>query len=274
MPFIPLHDKNPRVLVSQPWITWATILACAAVYLVQASTPPDELRLMILAYGAIPAAIVDHAALPPEIAQVPPLATLFTHQFLHGGLLHLLFNMAYLWVFGDNVEDAMGHVRFAVFFLVCGAVAALAQVAADPLATAPIIGASGAVSGILGAYLLLHPQARILVPIIIVPIYLPAYLLLLVWIGFQFYAVTHMPAVGQGVAWWAHIGGFLAGLVLVVPFRYKSVPLWRRGELPGGIELTVQDTRRERREEPEPGAGSSSRESDRKRGSGKRGPWG
>ena len=93
-------------------------------------------------------------------------------------------------------------------------------------------------------------------PIIIVPVYLPAYLLLLIWIGFQFYAATHMPAAGQGVAWWAHIGGFLAGIVLVVPFRYKSVPLWRRGDLPTGLEMTVQDTRAERRQEPEQDARS------------------
>ncbi len=240
MPFIPLHDKNPRVLVSQPWITWFLILACGLIFLIQVTSPADELRRMLLAYGAIPAALVDRAELSAELYRVPTWATLVTYQFLHGGLLHLIFNMAYLWVFGDNIEDSMGHARFAVFYLLCGAIAALCQVAADPSATAPLIGASGAVSGILGAYLLLHPQARILVPVVIIPLYLPAYVLLLIWIGFQFYAVSQVTGDAAGVAWWAHIGGFIAGIVLIVPFRYKSVPLWRRGELPGGLEIKVK----------------------------------
>ena len=249
--FIPLHDKTPRVLIKTPWVTWGLILACVLVYLLEASAAPGELQRLMLGLGMIPAALTGQADLSADLTLVPPLATLITHQFLHGDVLHLGFNMAYLWVFGDNVEDAMGHGRFLLFFLLCGVIAALAEIAAGPGQTSPLIGASGAISGILGAYLLLHPSARILVPIVFVPLYLPAYLLLLLWIGFQFYAVAFIPVVAEGgVAWWAHIGGFFAGLVLIVPFRHKAIPLWRAGDMPGGIEMTVYDSRPRRRDPP------------------------
>jgi membrane associated rhomboid family serine protease len=254
MPFIPLHDKTPRVLIKIPWVTWGLILASVLVYLLEAGAAPGELQRLMLGLGMIPAALTGQAELSADLTLVPPLATLVTHQFLHGDVLHLGFNMAYLWVFGDNVEDAMGHSRFLLFYLLCGAIAALAELAAGPGQTTPLIGASGAISGILGAYLLLYPSARILVPIIFIPLYLPAYVLLLLWIGFQFYAVASIPAVAEsGVAWWAHIGGFFAGLVLIVPFRHKAIPLWRAGDLPGGIELSVYDNRPGRRDPPSAG---------------------
>jgi membrane associated rhomboid family serine protease len=268
--FVPLHDKTPRVLIKTPWVTWSLILACVLIYLIEASAAPGELHRMILGFGMMPAAVTGQVQLPAELVVVPPLATLITHQFLHGDVLHLAFNMAYLWVFGDNIEDAMGHARFLVFFLLCGAIAALAEIATGPGQTSPLIGASGAISGILGAYLLLHPGARILVPIIFVPLYLPAYLLLLLWLGFQFYAVASIPDLGEGgVAWWAHIGGFFAGLVLIVPFRHKAIPLWRAGDLPGGIEMTVYDSRPGRRDPPP----AKDRSAPKGRTTSRRGPW-
>ena len=164
-----------------------------------------------------------------------PVATLLTYMFLHGGLLHLAGNMLFLWVFGDNIEDAMGHRRFVAFFLLGGVVAGLAQALVEPGARVPIIGASGAIAAVLGAYLVLHPRAKILVPILIFPVYLPAVLPLLFWIGFQVF--TAMSGGGGGVAWWAHIGGFVAGALLIVPFRHNSIPLFGGGDPPSGLRL-------------------------------------
>jgi membrane associated rhomboid family serine protease len=249
MPFIPLHDKTPRVLIKVPWITWGLIVANVTIYLLELDAGPGEVQRLMLGLGMIPASLTGQAELSADLALVPPFATLVTHQFLHGGVLHLGLNMAYLWVFGDNVEDAMGHTRFLLFYLLCGVIAALAEVVAGPGQTTPLVGASGAISGVLGAYLVLHPNARVLVPIVVIPLYLPAYLLLLLWIGFQIYAVTAIPAVArEGIAWWAHIGGFFAGLVLIVPFRHKAIPLWQSRDLPGGIEMTVRDSRPQRRD--------------------------
>lgn len=274
MPFLPLHDRNPRILVQRPWITWGLILACVTIYLLQLQAPPGELQRLVLGLGVIPAALMGDAQLSEDLYLVPAWATLVTHQFLHGSLPHVIFNMAYLWVFGDNIEDAMGHRRFLVFFLLCGVAGGLAEVVAEPGLTAPIIGASGAISGILGAYLLLHPQAKVLVPIIVFPVYLPAYFLLLVWIAFQIYAATALPPdllAEGGVAWWAHIGGFLAGLVLIVPFKHKAIPLWQSAKLPSGLELTVHDHRPQRRDHRPPPAGRE--ETGETPGKAKRGPW-
>ena len=275
MPFLPLHDRNPRVLVERPWVTWGLILACVVIYLFQVQAPPGEMQRIVLAYGVIPAAIVGSAELSNELYVLPAWATLVTHQFLHGGILHLIFNMAYLWVFGDNIEDAMGHRRFLLFFLLCGVIGALAEVVADPSLTRPMIGASGAISGILGAYLLLHPQARVLVPIIIFPVYLPAYVLLFIWIAFQLYTAVALPPAllaESGVAWWAHIGGFTAGVVLILFFRHRAIPLWQSAKLPSGLEMTVQDHRPHRRDStPQQETGEDKRQ---RKAKPRRGPWG
>lgn len=157
----------------------------------------------------------------------PTFATLFTSMFLHGGWEHLLGNMLFLWVFGDNVEDAMGRLRYLVFYLVSGLAAAAAQILVTPDSSLPSLGASGAISGVLGAYLVLYPRARVLtwVPVLIFLVFrLPAVVFLGLWFFFQF--VRGLAAVGDasmgGVAWWAHIGGFVAGLVLVGVFRRRD----------------------------------------------------
>jgi len=235
--FLPLHDRTPRVLIAYPWVTWGVIAACALVFYFQATADPQGAERLAIGLGMIPATLVGEAELSADYYLVPPLLTLVTALFLHGGLMHLLGNMLYLWVFGDNVEDAMGHGRFIVFYLLCGVLASLAQIAADPLSAVPTIGASGAISGMLGAYLVLHPKAKVLVPIIIFPVYLPAYLLLVVWFGFQVMAAGAGPAAGGGVAWWAHIGGFVAGAILIVPFRYKAIPLFGGDDAPKGLRI-------------------------------------
>ena len=239
MPFLPLHDDNPRILVRYPWVTWALILACCAIFWAEASLVSPQLQHLIYGLGMIPATLTGQAELPAEVYLLPPVVTLLTYQFLHGDLLHLVFNMAFVWVFGDNIEDSMGHRRFLVFYLLCGLLAGAAHLLADPASKVPVIGASGAVSGILGAYLVLHPRAKVLVHLVFfIPFYLPAYLLLVFWIGFQVYSATQGQAEATvSVAWWAHIGGFLGGMVLIPLFRHKTIALWRQGKRPSGITM-------------------------------------
>jgi len=255
MPFLPLHDDHPRVLIEQPWVTWGLIAACVAVFLVERSLTPADLDRLAVALGLIPATVTGSRQLNPELALVPPLATLLTSQFIHGSWMHLIANMLFLWVFGDNVEDAMGHGRFLAFYLLCGLVAALAHIAADPASPVPTLGASGAISGVLGAYLILYPRARVLVPIIVFPLYLPAYVLLVLWILFQVGSAATGGPIGGGIAWWEHIGGFVAGAVLVVPFRHKTVPLFAGGRLPQGVRLRPGARRRRSKASEKPHEG-------------------
>ncbi len=236
MPFIPLHDNTPRYLIARPWTTWSLIPITAICFLIQMVSGNEGGLRLIYGLGVIPATLSGEAQLADELVLVDPVITLLSYQFLHGDFMHLFGNMLFLWVFGDNVEDAMGHVRFLIFYLLCGALAGLAQLLVDPASTTPLIGASGAISGILGAYLILHPRAKVLVPVIVIPLYLPAWLLLIFWFGFQFFALAN----GSGesnVAWWAHIGGFVAGVMLIPLFRYKAVPLFGLGDPPGGVTL-------------------------------------
>mgnify|MGYP002875811217 CR=1 FL=1 len=232
MPFLPLRDENPLRVIPFQAITVSIIAVCVLVFLWQISLPPREQQAIAYSLGAIPAVILGTAELPPELVMVPEIFTWITAMFLHGGVMHLGGNMLYLWVFGDNIEDSMGHLRFIVFYLLCGVVATAAQALADPTSTVPTIGASGAISGVLGGYLVLHPQVRVLVLVLFrIPIHLPAFIVLGGWIGLQLLnaAIDTGGEGGGGVAWWAHIGGFLAGMVLIVFFRRRTVPLFDRG---------------------------------------------
>ena len=228
---IPLHDDNPTTLT--PVVTIGLIAACSLVWLWQFSHPPGGQQQIVYALGVIPAVLLGERSLPAELAWTPPAFTLLSSMFLHGGWMHLIGNMLYLWIFGNNVEDAMGHVRFVVFYVLCGIAAALAQTAADPASTVPMVGASGAIGGVLGAYLVLHPQARVLV---LIPlgfftrlIYVPAFLVLGLWFVLQFLSAP-MKQEGGGVAYWAHIGGFVAGAALIFPFKRRGVVLFDRGQ--------------------------------------------
>ena len=241
MPFIPLHDINPRILLQVPWITWGLIAACGLLYFHEVSLAPAEGQRLVIGLGMIPASLLGSAELPPELTMVSPGVTLVTSLFLHGSIMHLVGNMLFLWVFGDNVEDAMGHGRFALFYVICGMAAGLVHAFSDPASPIPVVGASGAISGVLGAYLLLYPRAKVLIPIIIFPVYLPAALLLVIWFGFQALAVWAGAGADSGVAWWAHIGGFIVGAILVVPFRHKTIPLFGN-DPPRGVRLTPRGT--------------------------------
>lgn len=192
----------------------------------------------IAQYGLIPAEFLHGIDLPPQIL-LPIWITLLTSMFVHGGLLHVLGNMLYLWVFGDNVEDAMGHAKFLLFYLLCGVAAGFAQMAIDSGSAIPEIGASGAIAGVLAAYFMLFPYSRILalIPLLffIRLVAVPAVLLLGIWFLLQVASGVTASASAGGVAWFAHIGGFFAGGLLVFLFRRRGVPvtLWetitRRG---------------------------------------------
>ncbi len=217
---IPFGDENPTVL--WPVITLALIAANIATFLYQLSLVMVDPRLeqaLVYQLGLVPAAIT-HGILPAG-----GYATLVSSMFLHGGWMHIIGNMMYLWIFGNNVEDSMGHLRFVTFYLLTGVLAACAHIAIQPSSIVPTIGASGAVSGILGAYLILYPRARIktLLPlgIFLTVVHLPAWFFLIFWIGWQFLSQALVP-VGPnagGVAYAAHIGGFIAGVLLIPFFR-------------------------------------------------------
>ncbi len=229
---IPLRDDNPSEL--RPVVTIGLIVLCTLVFLWQLSFGRQGGQALVYALGLIPSVLFGINELPPEISLVPPGLTVLTSMFLHGGWMHLLGNMLYLWIFGDNVEDAMGHGRFVVFYLLCGVAAALAQAVPDPQSTLPMVGASGAISGVLGAYLLLYPHARVLVLIplgfILQTVRLPAGVVLILWFALQFISNLFAPAGSGGVAFRAHIGGFLAGMLLIALFKrrgFRLVSPWR-----------------------------------------------
>lgn len=226
---LPLHDDNPTTIT--PVITIALIVMCVLVFLWQVSLGP-AIHQSIFSLGVIPSVLFHHKALSPELAIVPPTITVLTSMFLHGGWMHLIGNMLYLWIFGNNVEDVMGHVRFIVFYLLCGTAAVFAQVLPDPQSDIPMVGASGAISGVLGAYLLLYPHARILVAIpfgfYIHTTRLPAGIVLGFWFVLQLLSSAFSTGEG-GVAFGAHIGGFITGMALILIFRRKGVRLFRPG---------------------------------------------
>jgi membrane associated rhomboid family serine protease len=224
---IPIRDENP--VRRPPLLTYGVIAGCVLVFLWQSSLGERAQQEAVYALGMIPATLSGHAELVPRLAVVPPWMTLLTSMFLHGGLLHLLGNLLYLWIFGNNVEDAMGHLRYAAFYATCGVAAGLTQALGNLASPVPMIGASGAISGVLGAYLMLYPHARVLVW---VPfgglLHLPASLVLGTWFLIQVLASALAGEEEGGVAFGAHVGGFVAGLLLVPIFKRRQVPLLGR----------------------------------------------
>jgi membrane associated rhomboid family serine protease len=226
---IPLHDDNPTELT--PVVTITFIAACVLVFFYQTSLLPGPGETFVFQYGAIPAVVFGQADLPAGAVAIPAYATLITSMFLHGGWMHLIGNMLYLWVFGNNIEDVMGHARFIMFYLTCGILAAFSHAMTDPSSTIPMVGASGAISGVLGAYLLLFPRAHVLV---LIPglgmTRVPAGIVLGMWFVMQLLSGGMSIAnKGGGVAFFAHIGGFVAGMALIGLFKRPEVPFFSPG---------------------------------------------
>jgi len=266
---MPLYDNNPKHRIPFQFVTVALIAACVLVFLWQQSLGPRGGQEAVYALGAIPAVVFGHKTLPPELAWVSAELTLITSMFMHGGWMHLIGNMLYLWILGDNIEDAMGHVKFLIFYLVCGIAAVFAHMVTDTTSQVPLVGASGAISGVIGAYLLLHPKASINVLMglgyfwKVVP--LPAWIVLLFWIGLQFFNVvmTAGQTGGGGVAWWAHIGGAVAGMILVPLFKHRDVPLLEGTQFAKGRHRPIHEPkiqlRRDRSKGPRKQSGRAKR---------------
>ncbi|HTG00643.1 MAG TPA: rhomboid family intramembrane serine protease [Nitrospirota bacterium] len=223
---IPLRDINPTERF--PVITIALIALNIAVFVFELTLRQPAGEVFVNSFALVPAKLF--ARVPLERGAVPAVATVFTSMFLHGGFLHLAGNMLYLWIFGNNIEDATGRLRFVAFYLVCGAAAAYAHAYANRFSLVPMIGASGAISGVLGAYLVLYPRARVLTLIFfgffIRTVQVPAMAILIFWFALQFVNALLESGMGGGVAWYAHVAGFVAGVLLIAMFKRKNVPFW------------------------------------------------
>jgi membrane associated rhomboid family serine protease len=209
-------------------MVWSLIAANALVFLYMLSLPQEAVRALMYLFGAVPARFTE----PEWAASVGfpegGIYSYFTYMFMHGGFFHFLINMWTMWIFADNIEDVMGPLRFLIFYVLCGLAALGTHMFVNPGSTVPVVGASGAIAGVMGAYFLLYPHSRVvtLIPIIIIPwiIEIPAVVFLGIWFLIQFSSgVSAMGGeTGQGIAWWAHAGGFLAGMALLWLFRQKD----------------------------------------------------
>ncbi len=229
--FLPLYDGVPLAYLKAPLVTRALIGACAAAWLLTGLglLPVSEHRI-VAGLGVIPAVLFGTAALPQGLPLVPEPATLVTSLFLHGSFLHLAGNMLFLWVFGDNVEDGMGHARFLVFFLLCGIVACLAHCLMNPASTAPLIGASGAIAGVVAAYLILYPRVKVWALYFgRLPLQVPAMYAIGFWILLQ--VGSAFLSGDQDVGWFAHLGGLAAGAALTPMLRRRYDPVLARLEV-------------------------------------------
>ena len=220
----PIRDHNPSG--GRPYVVYALIAINVAVFLLQLPYSGND-RALAGFWG-------NFALYPAAVTQDGDYTGIFTSMFLHAGWMHIGGNMLFLWIFGDNLEDQMGHVGFLIFYLACGILAALAHIYSAPGSTVPTVGASGAIAGVMGGYLLLFPRARVDVVVIIVIFFrvftLPASVMLGIWFALQVFGGFSTPAQGGGVAFWAHAGGFIAGIVLTLPvwLRRGGAGFWNR----------------------------------------------
>lgn len=226
--FLPLHDQNSLEHVARPYVNLTLIAVNVLVFLVlQNAGEFKAINASSVSHGLIPVVLFDIRDLAPQFQVLPDWMSLVTYAFLHGNFMHLIGNMLFLWVFGDNVEDAMGHLRYLVFYLICAVASGLAYALLDLNSDTPLIGASGAVSGVVAAYLMLHPRVKVWVLVFArIPLRLTAQWLLGAWVLFQIGNLVF--AEESQVAWIAHVGGLVSGAVLVVFMRRKGVQLFDR----------------------------------------------
>ena len=234
--FVPLHDNNPLTKIRFQFVTVGLVVLNVAIFILFQTDLVSVANIQAAtSLAVVPTELLEEGLFGNDSTgrfDYLPVAerwTLISYMFLHGGWLHLIGNMLFLWVFGDNVEDAMGHFRFLIFYLLCGVAAGLFHTMMLPNSEIPLIGASGAVSGVVAAYLMLHPRVRVWVLILFrIPVPLSAGIVLGFWVAFQlFNAFTSVSGAGQ-VAWWAHVGGLIAGAILILFMRRPEVPLFDR----------------------------------------------
>ncbi len=227
--FVPIYDYNPLRYYKTAWMTRALIAANFAVFIFFQSgfVIQDGMKLSAVAFGMTPQSVARDIPVLMNYPFIPPEITFVTYMFLHGGWIHLIGNMLFLWVFGDNVEDAMGRFRFLAFYILCGVAGGFAHYLSLPASTQPLVGASAAVAGIIAAYLMLHPHVKVWVLALgRIPVKLPAMWLLGFWVLLQIANV--LLDFETQISWWAHIGGLAMGGALVVLMRRPGVPLFDR----------------------------------------------
>ncbi|HVC55872.1 MAG TPA: rhomboid family intramembrane serine protease [Stellaceae bacterium] len=228
---LPLYDDNP--IRRPPIVTYVLIGLCVGAFLWQLGQPA---KIVVLQYGMIPARLFHYAHLSPGLVVIAPWATIFTSMFLHGSWLHIGGNMLFLWIFGNNIEDLLGRVRYLALYLTSGVAAALVQALSAPHSHIPMIGASGAIAGVLGAYLMTYPRANVHCLVWIVIFFwivtVPAWILLGLWFGLQLTSGLTVGAASPGVAFWAHVGGFAAGIVAYVVLRPRDIALLQPQKTP------------------------------------------
>jgi rhomboid family protein len=224
----PLYDDNPFKRAAPPYLTWGLIALNVVIFLFEIGASEAASKAMLASFGATPAAVLHKV---PQVGHVPAELTLVSYMFLHGGWEHIIGNMIYLWVFGDDIEDALGPVRFIAFYLVVGVAAAVGFSALNSQSTTPLIGASGAVSGILAAYLLVRPCAKVSVFFFRMVIRVRAYWVIGGWVLLQLYYIASQA--NDGVAYSAHGAGLVAGALLFLVMRPAGVQLFECVEQPG-----------------------------------------
>ena len=229
---LPIGDTVPRR--SPPVAVWLLLIGNALVFVFELSMPPPVLERCFHLFGVVPARYTHPSWAAWAGLPLDDYWPFLTSMFLHGGWIHIVSNMWTLWIFGDNVEDRMGAVRFVAFYLLCGLAAGLVHVLANPYSTLPTVGASGAIAGVMGAYFVLFPTSRmiVMVPVLFFPFFfeIPAVTYLVVWVLSQLFSATlalGVPGLVGGVAWWAHVGGFVAGMALQFLF-VKRGRAWRK----------------------------------------------
>ncbi|WP_029075177.1 rhomboid family intramembrane serine protease [Kaistia adipata] len=226
--FVPFHDQNPLRYIRFPWVTRSLVVLNCLIFLIyQRAGDADAEAASVMAFGLIPSTLAGIHIRTPGIFHAPEYLTFITSSFLHGDIWHLAGNMLFLWVFGDNVEDAMGHWRFLLFYFLCAIGGGLAHVAVEPGSDIALIGASGSVAGVIAAYLLLHPRVKIWILLLFrIPIRLRTVWVLGFWILLQLYNFV-FGAPGE-ISWAAHLGGLIMGTILVLFLRRPGVPLLAR----------------------------------------------
>jgi membrane associated rhomboid family serine protease len=223
---LPLKDDQPSY--STPYVNWFLIGLNILIFLFQATLDPRSSKLLAQQFGEVPSHLAAFVAGSHRYTLPQVVLPFFTSMFLHGGWAHVLGNMWFLYIFGDNVEDYLGHFKYLVFYLMSGLIAMGTQVAIYPHSNVPTIGASGAIAGVLGAYLVLYPRARVLTWFFVFIIYIPAWFVLGEWFVMQFlYGAASLSAAQAGrdlggVAFWAHVGGFVAGMLMIKLFPERS----------------------------------------------------
>jgi membrane associated rhomboid family serine protease len=238
---IPIRDDNPQL--GTPIATYVLIgLNVAAWFLLQGFGSENSLNASVCDFGLIPGDIFGDASGQRYCRSTGGVSGLVSHMFMHGSWMHIIGNMWFLWIFGDNVEDSMGSVRFAIFYLLSGFAAAAAQILSGPSSLVPMVGASGAIGGVMGAYIVLYPKVKVHMLVFIMTFRVPAIAMLGYWIVMQVLGgVSSMGSTGGGTAFWAHVGGFVAGALLVLVFKDEELLIthpyhgWKQKENPADI---------------------------------------